>query len=166
MTAFEFADHGLVMSSDGEPFPAIVNGRLAPPPVAHLLDHLVRQYIVLEEDVLAHDPGAFELLMGEPGTTAMVLGGQLPDCDICDQYSRPTRPARYDGPASHRNDSAWAFLCPDCFAICAPPVLGLGRAQYLVTKTEIPAEVRDAFFKAREFWIAGGIEPPPHSPFE
>ncbi|HEX2264702.1 MAG TPA: hypothetical protein VHH14_00295, partial [Solirubrobacterales bacterium] len=60
----------------------------------------------------------------------------------------------------------WAFLCADCFALRAPPVLGMGRAQYLFTKEEIPREVKEAFFRAREFWIGRGVKPPPHHPFE
>lgn len=163
MSSPEFADHGLI-ALKGEAFPAVIDGKLAPPSATHMLDNLVRHHIL--DDGLLQWPDDFELLTNDPGTTAMLPEPELPACDICRQQDRQPRNARYDGPASSRSNAPWAFLCSDCFALLAPPVLGMGRAQYLFTKAEIPIEVRDAFFRAREFWIARGSNPPPHHPFE
>lgn len=167
MSAPTFVEHGLVSLEDGN-FPALVEGKPAPPPPSHMLDHLVRQYVLIDDQPLLHlsDPTDLELISAETGTMAMVLGAELPTCDLCRIENRSPRTARYDGPASRQRNAPWAFLCPDCFVLNAPPVLGLGRAQYLFTKVEIPTEVRDAFFRAREFWGAKGIELPSHHPFE
>lgn len=156
------AQHGLAPSGEA-PYPAITAGKLAPPPPSHILDFLVRHYIVLEENA-PFDPSYWELITDDPGTVAMV--SELPACDLCRLENREPAVARYDGPSSSGPNAPWAFLCPDCFVLQAPPVLGLGRAQYLFTKEEIPDEVRDAFFRARKFWIEKGIEAPPHDPFE
>jgi hypothetical protein len=134
-----------------------------PPPPAHFLDDLVRRYVLDEEAIFAC-PEEYELLEREPGTTAF-LYGELPPCDLCQQAERGEREARYDGPTSSRRNPLWGYLCPDCFALHAPPVLGEGRAQYLFTKADLSAELKAAFFRAREHWRAKGVEVLPHDPF-
>lgn len=154
------------MVDAGEAFPSLVDGRLAPPPASHFLDHLVRRN-VLEEEAIHACPEDFDLLTNDPGTTALVGGeAELPGCDLCLLADREPRTARYDGPSSRRPKAPWAFMCPDCFALNAPAVLGMGRAQYLFTVDEVPEEMRKAFFRAREFWKARGVDVPSHHPFE
>jgi hypothetical protein len=161
-----FTRHGLASRGDW-PLAAVVDGRLEPPPAAHLLDHLVRQHVLIApEEWPFLDFPDLELLLEEPGTIAIASGDRLPTCDLCDRAGRPTRRARYDGPTSRRKDPPWGFMCPDCFAVCSPRLLGLGRGQYLIERDEIPTEVRDAFFVARKFWIEAGANPPPHDPFQ
>lgn len=163
MSRAEFSEHGLVVL-DRDAFPAIVDGKLAPPPPSHLLDHLVRQYVLDEEAILA-SPEDHELLAEDPGTAAYMYEG-LPACDLCEQAGRGEREARYDGPTSSRRKPVWGYLCPDCFALRAPPLLGEGRAQYLFTKEDLSPELEAAFFRAREYWLGKGVDVLPHHPFE
>lgn len=159
-----FEAHGLV-ALDRDGFPAVIEGRLVPPPASHVLDFLVRHY-VLDEDAALHLPTSLSLISADPGTVAMIFDAELPRCDRCELDGRGPREARYDGPASPRPGAPWGYLCPDCFASNAPPVLGMGRAQYLITRNEIPDDVREAFFRARDFWAEQGNEPSPYHPFE
>jgi hypothetical protein len=128
-----------------------------------VLDYLVRHFILVED----YPPVSFpepELILRQPGTVALASGDELPNCDLCREAERST-PARYDA-AMRGRGSPWAFMCPDCFVMSGHPSLGLGRGQYLMTSEEISPKVREGFFRAREYWISLGAEPPPHSPFD
>ncbi|MEZ5078223.1 MAG: hypothetical protein R2725_12380 [Solirubrobacterales bacterium] len=154
------------MIDAGDVLSALVDGKMTPPPSSHFLDHLVRRYVLGEEAIYtcAKD---IDLLTKEPGTTALVSGGsQLPECDLCRIKDREARTARYDGPCTRRPRAPWAFMCSDCFALNAPPVLGMGRAQYLFTTADVPEDMREAFFRARDYWQGRGLDVPPHHPFE
>jgi hypothetical protein len=130
------------------------------------VDSLVRQYVLIEDEAALLNFDLAELVMEDPGTTAMVVEGRLPNCDLCDQARRKPTPARYDSGSSPKGRGPWAFMCPDCFALNSSLTLGMGMAQYLFTRHELTDEVRDAFYRAREFWIGQGADPSPYDPFE
>lgn len=160
-TGRAFAAHGLSLASD-EGFIAIVGGHLAPSRLDHLLDFMVRHYVLTEEAPPSGFPEP-ELLWRQPGTVAIMTDGRLPDCDLCEAAARAPCSARYD---AQRHGGGWAFMCPDCYVLAGSGKLGLGLGQRLVTVDEIPPEVRTAFDRSKNYWVSLGVDTPTYSPLE
>jgi hypothetical protein len=140
---------------------AVIDGQLTPPPPEHVLDHLVRHYVIPDD---AEFEFAELLLTTAPTTVALI--DQLPLCDLCAHEGRPATPARYDACASRRGGGPWAYMCGDCFMMRSSQMLGLGLGQYLITRSDLDEGMRSAFDSARNHWIARGADPPNFSPFD
>lgn len=126
-------------------WPAAVNGELVPPPLEHVLDRLVRSEIAGESAEIE----AQLTLHPSPGTVAVVY--RLPGCDFCSREGADTR-ARYDGRVEISNRAMGANMCSAHYVQHGSGRLGLGEGQYLMTRDEVPIQVREAHERAREYW--------------
>lgn len=154
------AEDGLLPPQTRRSWPGIVDGQLWVPPPEHVLEYLVRQYVLVDDELSRLVP---EHEAREAATVAMLFDG-LPNCDLCQQASRGEVTARYDtriGPPG----SGWGYLCGDCYVFYPPWELGLGLGQYLLTPDELDDGLRAPFERAREYWRAQGANVPPYSPF-
>lgn len=125
-------------------WPAVRDGDLEPPPVQHVLDHLVRSRIAGESAEIE----AELVLRPKPGTVAVVH--HLPTCDFCTEAGGERR-ARYDS-TIEGPPSGMAYMCAEHYLEHAPLRLGPGEGQYLMTSNEVPAAVREAEERALEYW--------------
>ncbi len=156
----KFSDSGLMPSGSSKAWPAVVDGKLWVPPDDHVLDHIVRQYLLVDDELSKFESNWES---SEAGTVAL-LYDELPDCDLCRQESRGEVTARYDSRIGPEG-SAWGNLCGDCYVLHSPQLLGIGLGQYLMLAEEINDDLEIAFERAREYWRARGANVPPHSPF-
>jgi len=141
-----FAAHGLSLASD-EGFIAIVGGHLVPPRLDHLLDFMVRHYVLTDEAPPSGFPEP-ELLWRQPGTVAIMTDGRLPDCDLCEAAG-----ARAPVPLAMTHnvmEAAGPSCVPTAMCSRGDGKLGLGLGQRLVTVDEIPPEVRTAFDRSKK----------------
>lgn len=161
MTGTQFPEDGLLPAeSFAGDWPAIADGRRRVPPPAHVLDHLVRQFVLVDELAEQFAPDAVEA-----GTVALLVEPELPACDLCTLESRRTVPARYDAPAGRKRGAPWGFLCGDCYVLGSTGILGVGRGQYLLTRAELNPDLEHPLERSRAYWRGKGANVPDHSPF-
>lgn len=161
MTELEFPESGLLpVGSFSGDWPAIADGRRRVPPPSHVLDHLVRQFVLVDELASQFAPEATEA-----GTVALLLQSQLPECDLCKLESRRSVTARYDAPAGTTRGAAWGYLCGDCYVLHSTGTLGEGRGQYLLVGRELDSALEKPLERSRLYWRNMGAEVPDHSPF-
>ena len=135
-------------------WPARIDGELVPPPMAHLVDWVVRAY------VLAGSPAvAAEAELRPEAFTIRPVAEDLPLCTHCE-----TQRARYDTQVT--DAASWSYLCPACYAEHGLGRLGMGLGQYLVTWAEVDANTRELFLAAKRHWRARGVDVPGHVPWE
>lgn len=131
-------------------WPAEIDGRLAPPPDAHVLDYLVRREFGDTDNPEAS--AEFEL---RPTAVTVGVVDELPDCFFCEKVGRPGIKARYDGPMTPESRSSpWAFMCSDCYRVHSTGRLGNAEGQYLLLRSEVPSDVSKAHERARAYWSA------------
>lgn len=105
------------------------DGRLAPPPVEHVLDHLARSHDLVEE---------LEALSRPAGPYTVECVGELPRCELCEAGF-----ARYYGHLEVQVRRVGARLCPDCYVDRCSGRLGSATGDlYLMRYDEVPAAVR------------------------
>lgn len=134
-------------------WPARLDGELARPPMAHLIDRIVRTHVLGG----ASGPSAEAALRPEAFTIAATL--ELPTCSRCE-----ARLARYD--TQIVDGVSWSYLCPVCYPEHGLGRLGMGLGQYLVTWAEVDAVTRDALLSAKRHWSERGVDVPGHLPWE
>jgi hypothetical protein len=129
-------------------WPASMDGVLVRPPDIHLVDWIVRTYLL--QDPPASVGGAIAL---RPEAHTMVAIESLPCCDYC---QRPS--ARYD--SALKGGGRWATMCSDCYTRWGGDWLGMGRGQYLTIWDEMAEATSTAVANAIDYWKSHGLDAP------
>ncbi len=127
-------------------WPAFEDGVLVRPPVVHLIDWIVRTYLL--QDPPSSVAGAIAL---RPEAHTIVAVDSLPCCNYCNRQL-----ARYD--ATLRGEDGWAMMCSACYSERGSGWLGMGRGQYLTTWDEMRPGTRMAVATAIDHWKAQGLD--------
>lgn len=109
-------------------------GRLAPPPAEHVLDHLARSNDLVEEERSNTTIGA----------NTVTVQSDLPECDLCGD------PARYDARLASGGHTVNAFACPSCYTEHGSGTLGASGDVYIMLDSEVPSDVRRICNEIRE----------------
>jgi len=128
-------------------WPAAIDGVLTPPPLEHVLDHLVRQEF---GDSNSADVQAEFQLHAQAGTVAVV--SEPRQCDSCASEGRGEVEARYDGPMGKDRRAPWGWMCADCYSRLSTGRLGKGEGEYLMRADEVPHDVWEACERAQKYW--------------
>jgi hypothetical protein len=143
-------------------WPAAVDGELRRPPDAHIVDGLVRRWIIDNTD----NPELIaEVSLRPQARTIAVMSDDLPRCTEC-AAEGVDRDARYDSGYTSNPNGPWTFLCGEHFNELGPARLGNGVGQYLVTWEELGPQARSAFIRARQYWAARGVALPDWLPWD
>lgn len=137
---------GDVVASRHIVWPACRDGKLVPPPWAHILDKLVRGSLATGES--PEWDAEWEL---RPSASTLFFRRDLTQtCDICPV---PGRPARYDG---YTRSGAAANMCGWCYQRRSTLRLGVGEGQFALRFSEVPAALWRAYERAISVWRERG----------
>jgi hypothetical protein len=137
-------------------WPAQIDGELQPPPRSHIVDWVVREYVLGSAD----DEIRNRSLLRPTAMTVEVKVASLPTCQGC-----RLRPARYDTALGAVEEGVWGYLCSDCYPERGRGSLGIGRGRYLLTWGEVDKPAIAAIERAVAHWEAAGVPPPQGRPW-
>lgn len=127
-------------------WPAFVDGVLVRPPEVHLVDWILRTYLL--QDPPSSVAGTIAL---RPEAHTIVAVDGLPRCNYCNCES-----ARYD--ASLKGNGGWAMMCSACYCERGSGWLGMGRGQYQTAWDELLPGTREAISTAIDHWDSQGLD--------
>lgn len=137
-------------------WPAQIDGQLKQPPRSHIVDWVVREYVLGSAD----DEIRNRSLLRPTAMTVEVKLEGLPTCQEC-----RLRPARYDTALQAVEEDGWGYLCSVCYPVRGRGSLGIGRGRYLVTWAEVDQSAIAAIERAVAHWEAAGVPPPQDRPW-
>lgn len=138
-------------------WPARVDGELRPPPRSHVVDWVIREYVLGAADDEIRNKSLFR----PTAMTAEVKPDDLPTCQEC-----RLRPARYDTALQPVERGGWGYLCLACYPERGRGSLGVGWGRYLLTWAEVDKPTIAAIERAVAHWETAGVPPPQDMPWE